>query len=113
MKICKVCGETQEEHHIPDWLEIPDGCVCNWREWGYDGMSSLPPVCDHYEGNGTQNCSRCEHDKACHAAPRCSGPTPDCAVNVNARHDCNCHVSSNPKAHVLRSNNVEPVVGQS
>lgn len=66
MKICKVCGETQEEHHLPDWLEIPDGCVCNWREWDYERMSQLPPVCDRYEGNGKQNCSRCEHDKACH-----------------------------------------------
>jgi hypothetical protein len=66
MKICKVCGETQEEHHIPDWLEIPAGCVCNWREWDFERLSSLPPVCDHYEGNGTQNCSRCEHDKECH-----------------------------------------------
>lgn len=68
-RVCKVCGEFEEDHHIPDWLEIPDGCVCNWREWDFENMKSLPPICEEYKGNGTLNCERCEHDKECHEKP--------------------------------------------
>lgn len=64
LRVCKICGD---EHHEPDYLEIPLGCVCDWKTWDYDGMTSLPPACDRYEGDGKQNCSKCEHDKACHA----------------------------------------------
>lgn len=68
MRICKICGEIEEEHHDPDWLEIPEGCVCDWREWDYDNKTTLPPVCGEYKSNGfaNGNCRVCEHDKECH-----------------------------------------------
>ena len=65
-RICKICGVSEEEHHDPDWLEIPDACVCDWRGWDYDSMTSLPPICGKYEGDGKHNCTVCEHDLACH-----------------------------------------------
>jgi len=66
MRYCKVCGRTDNDHHEPDWIEIPAGCVCDWREWDYHKMSKLPLVCSEYEGDGTTNCQTCEHDKECH-----------------------------------------------
>jgi hypothetical protein len=66
MKICKICGETEQKHHEIDWLEIPVGCVCDWREWNYHAMTSLPPVCTEYKGDGRSNCEICEHDQECH-----------------------------------------------
>jgi hypothetical protein len=68
MKVCKICGEKEDEHHSPDWLEIPEGCVCDWREWNYEKMTTLPPVCDEHQGDPNTNCTRCEHDKECHKA---------------------------------------------
>ena len=65
-KICKICGEAEETHHEPRWLEIPDGCVCDWRLWDDDSMTSIPPVCGEYEGYGKRPCMTCEHDKECH-----------------------------------------------
>jgi hypothetical protein len=66
MKVCKICGEKEEEHHEPDWLEIPAGCVCDWREWDYDDKTTLPPICEEHQGDPSKNCTRCEHDKECH-----------------------------------------------
>jgi hypothetical protein len=63
-RVCKVCGET--DHHEPEWLEIPDGCVCDWREWNWAQLDALPPACAKYVGNGRTNCQRCEHDAECH-----------------------------------------------
>ena len=65
-RVCKICGETEAQHHEPKWLEIPAGCVCNWREWDYHGMDVLPKVCGNYIGDGKMNCRICEHDKECH-----------------------------------------------
>lgn len=65
MRICKICGEKEDEHHAPDWLEIPDGCVCDWGTWDFD-MAILPPVCNEYQGDGKENCRTCEHNKDCH-----------------------------------------------
>jgi len=61
-RVCKICGETEQEHHDPDWLEIQDRCVCDWREWDYDKMERLPPVCEEFVGDERYGCQRCEHD---------------------------------------------------
>jgi hypothetical protein len=63
-RICKVCGE--ENHHEPEWLTIPDGCVCDWREWDWGKLDAIPPACAEYVGDGSDNCQRCEHDPDCH-----------------------------------------------
>ncbi len=70
MKVCKICGVQEDEHHEPDWLEIPDGCVCDWREWNYEDKTTLTPVCEEHQGDPKRNCKRCEHDKACHKATK-------------------------------------------
>lgn len=67
-RICKICGEPEDEHHEPDWLEIPSGCVCDFRTWDYYDKTTLPLACDKYEGDGKQNCAKCEHDAECHAS---------------------------------------------
>ena len=66
-RICKICGEPEDKHHKPDWLEIPDGCVCDWRTWEYEGETALLPICKDYQGDGKQRCLACAHDRECHA----------------------------------------------
>jgi hypothetical protein len=66
MKICKICGEREEDHHEPDWIEVPDGCVCHPKTWNYETMKQIPPACDNYMGDGNRHCAVCEHDKECH-----------------------------------------------
>ena len=66
LKVCKICGEFEEAHHEPDYLEIPAGCVCDWRTWDYEKMTALRPVCAEYKGNGKHDCHVCFHDQACH-----------------------------------------------
>jgi hypothetical protein len=66
-RVCKICGEFEDKHHEPDYLEIPAGCVCDWNTWDTDGKTRLPPACSQYKGDGRQNCETCEHDKECHA----------------------------------------------
>ena len=63
MRICKICGLPEEDHHIPEWMEVPEGCICASLEWDTD---RIPPICDEYQGNGIQSCRRCEHDIGCH-----------------------------------------------
>lgn len=65
-KVCKLCGEFEENHHEPAWLEIPDGCCCDWAEWDIVKLTELPPVCESFVDVGGLCCDRCEHDKACH-----------------------------------------------
>ena len=65
-RICKICGESEDDHHEPDWLWIPNGCVCDFRTWDYYERSQLPDPCSEYKGDGVENCQTCEHDKACH-----------------------------------------------
>jgi hypothetical protein len=67
-RVCKICGQSEEEHHDPDWLEIPAGCVCDWGTWDYSGKTTLPPACKEYKGDGQKNCETCEHDKECHGS---------------------------------------------
>jgi hypothetical protein len=62
-RVCRFCGEPEDEHHEPEWIEVPDGCVCNPLTWDKD---VIPPSCAEYVGNGRTNCERCEHDKECH-----------------------------------------------
>jgi len=64
-RVCKICGVPEDQHHTAEWREQPDGCVCDPLEWDVD---AIPPACDEYQGDGKQNCTRCEHDKACHTA---------------------------------------------
>ncbi len=52
MRICKICGAKEDEHHEPDWLKIPKGCVCDWRTWDYDNKVKLPSARSKYEGDG-------------------------------------------------------------
>lgn len=66
MRICKICGENEKDHHEPDWLEVPEECVCDWRTWNYDNVTKLSLVCTKYKGDGKENCQECEHDKDCH-----------------------------------------------
>ena len=61
-RYCKICGELENDHHTPDWIEVPDGCVCDPMTW----EDNIPAPCEKYAGNGVQNCLKCEHDKACH-----------------------------------------------
>jgi hypothetical protein len=64
MKICIICGQPEDQHHEPEWAEMPPGCVCNPMD--YRDPRNIPPVCDKYEGNGVHSCLKCEHDKECH-----------------------------------------------
>lgn len=69
MRICKICGELESNHHEPDWITItmPEGCVCDFRTWDYKRKSfKTSPACAEYMGNGEENCKKCEHDKECH-----------------------------------------------
>jgi len=65
-RICKICAIPEDQHHEPDWIEVPDGCVCDLRTWDIDDIAKLPPACAEYKGDGKQNCATCEHDKECH-----------------------------------------------
>ena len=65
MRCCKLCGVWESEHHEPDWIEVPDGCVCDPLEWNIN-LKAVPPVCAEYVGDGRTNCLRCEHDRECH-----------------------------------------------
>jgi len=61
---CKHCGEYESEH-CPGFAPrtVPPGCQCDPNEWDVD---EIPPPCEEYVGDWTQNCKRCEHDEACH-----------------------------------------------
>jgi hypothetical protein len=65
-RICKICGLPDSEHHDPEYIEIPEGCICDIYTWNYEVMNKIPPACSKYVGNGMENCHKCEHDKECH-----------------------------------------------
>lgn len=65
-RVCKQCGVEEGHECIHVWFEIPDGCACDWREWDYEALDRMRPICDKYEGDGNQNCRNCEHDFECH-----------------------------------------------
>lgn len=62
--ICKICGNTFEEHHKPYYIKVPDSCVCDFRTWDLDTIKKIKEPCDKFEGK--YNCDNCEHDKECH-----------------------------------------------
>ncbi len=63
LDICAKCGLTKEEHHDFQPIEVPDGCVCNIKEWG--NPRKIPPICSNYvDDNGL--CKNCEHEEKCH-----------------------------------------------
>jgi hypothetical protein len=67
VRVCKTCGAYEADHHEPDWLEIPEGCKCDWRDW-YCVKSTIPPICDEYqEDSDSGMCAKCEHNEECHA----------------------------------------------
>ncbi len=59
--VCKHCGRPESEHH-EFVAEMPKGCVCVPATW----LDVVEPACQEYVGDGTQYCTRCAHDKACH-----------------------------------------------
>lgn len=61
---CKHCGRPEDEHCIYSPVLVPPGCVCDVKTW--DRTIDIPPVCEAYQGDGTEYCRRCEHDRACH-----------------------------------------------
>lgn len=63
MKRCRICGLTEAEHHDPDWIEQPEGCVCHLATWNCD---VIPPVCDNLREDLTFYCPDCEHSVECH-----------------------------------------------
>ncbi len=62
--ICEVCGKGEEEHHDFIPYLIPEGCVCDPRDW----KGGVPPICDCFVGDedGEEFCEKCEHDVQCH-----------------------------------------------
>lgn len=66
--LCKHCGKAESEHHafkakVPR-ARWPKGCVCKRSEWAI----VAGPICDKFQRSpDVPFCSRCEHDKACHA----------------------------------------------
>ena len=69
MDNCVICGLPEDEHHTFERVNRPSAsCCCDAGEWANPG--AIPEVCGQYIGNGTQNCSTCEHDKECHGDPR-------------------------------------------
>lgn len=65
--ICKICGESSDHHHSPDWIEAPAECVCDVRSW-CDDLTEIPPICDNFEPASKINmeCRHCEHGPGCH-----------------------------------------------
>lgn len=61
-KICTICGLSEDQHHIPEWREQPDTCVCDPLTWD---VGVIPEPCEKYQGDGGY-CLTCEHEKECH-----------------------------------------------
>ena len=60
-KICKHCGGTEEAHHDYE-PSMPEGCICDPRDWG----DVVNDVCPAYRSGIDEYCSQCQHDEACH-----------------------------------------------
>lgn len=66
---CIHCGKTEEEHCKGfEPIKVPKGCVCadqgGWRN------NVVLPICDEYDGNGTEYCWNCEHEIGCHVSKK-------------------------------------------
>lgn len=65
--ICRHCGQEEHEHHAFEPIKIPEGCKCDWDDWG--DPINIPPVCDEWtEGpySDPSLCGNCEHPRECH-----------------------------------------------
>lgn len=69
---CRLCGEPEREHHTFTPYVVPDGCVCNPKDWR--NPIRIPPVCGAYWEvqfhDNDQLCGTCEHEEACHKAAK-------------------------------------------
>lgn len=63
IRVCRICGISEDEHHDFSGKEMPADCNCDPMEWDDDNIG---PICEQYAGVG-RNCTRCEHGKTCHA----------------------------------------------
>ena len=66
---CRKCGRKKVEHCDFEPVEIPDGCVCDPRDWA--DPTGVPGICSKFEADYSEDwpsnmCSRCEHDYECH-----------------------------------------------
>lgn len=59
--LCRNCGRTEDGHCTFE----PKSCPCDDRTWA----DRPGPICDKYTvfESTDSNCTRCEHDKECHA----------------------------------------------
>lgn len=67
---CVHCGRPASEHHAFEAPKVPEGCVCNPREWG--NLAAIPAVCKNFEPWSEVEkdmCKNCQHDKECHKTP--------------------------------------------
>lgn len=65
MRVCKHCGESEEDHHVFEAVLIPKGCKCNPSDWR--DLDNIPKICDNYAWSiADGHCGTCEHDKECH-----------------------------------------------
>ena len=67
MTVCPHCLRPVEAIDLIEPFKIPEGCVCNPREWG--DPQNIPPTCDHFDpmsGDEDKLCLHCEHERGCH-----------------------------------------------
>lgn len=61
-RFCSRCRQWEGVECEHKWVEFPDECVCDPRDW--DGP--ITPVCDKFVGLPGCPCLKCEHEEACH-----------------------------------------------
>ena len=61
---CRHCGLPESEHHdYEPAVVLPEGCICDAREWA----NPVHPICPAYRCiDSGDRCVACEHDEACH-----------------------------------------------
>lgn len=81
--VCIACSKPRREHvaadHAYDGVRIPKGCQCSsLSDWG--DRHNIPAICTAYWRMGGEYddpvCGKCEHEEACHAAPRVRSDKP-------------------------------------
>ena len=63
--LCAICGLPEADHHPFQSLDMPAGCQCDPGTW--QDTENIRPICEEYNGDGTEYCLRCDHDASCHA----------------------------------------------